>query len=170
MSLGNTLVLTGLAVIGVALMSPSSLKRPGARAPETDRPFAAASSPMKRGSADAGSRELLRSADGHFYADAQINGHSIRLMVDTGASVIMLTREDAQRAGVAVPAERALAMGVGGTVSVAPVTIDRIAIGGVEASGVRAAVADQLPVSLLGQNFLAQFDSVEIRGDTMVLR
>ncbi|MEA3013160.1 MAG: aspartyl protease family protein [Sphingomonadales bacterium] len=170
MSLGNTLVLTGLAVIGVALMSPSSLKRPGARA--ADRPFAAASSPLKRGSSDAGygSRELLRNADGHFYADAQINGHSIRLMVDTGASVIMLTREDAQRAGVAVPTERALAMGVGGTVAVAPVTIGRIALGGVDARDVQAAVADQLPVSLLGQNFLAQFESVEIRGDTMVLR
>jgi aspartyl protease family protein len=167
MSLGNTLVLTGLAVIGVALMSPSSLKHSGVRAP-----FAAASSPIKRGAADGGygSRELMRSADGHFYADAQINGHSIRLMVDTGASVVMLTREDAQRAGVSVPAERAMAMGVGGTVSVAPVTIDRIAVGGVDARGVQAAVADQLPVSLLGQNFLAQFDSVEIRGDTMVLR
>jgi aspartyl protease family protein len=172
MSLGNTLVLTGLAVIGVALMSPSSLKRPGARATDRDRPFAAASSPIKRGSADSGdgSRELTRDADGHFYADAQINGHSIRLMVDTGASVIMLTREDAQRAGVAVPGERTLAMGVGGTVSVAPVMIERIAVGGVDARGVQAAVADQLPVSLLGQNFLAQFDSVEIRGDTMVLR
>lgn len=170
MSLGNTLVLTGLAVIGVALMSPSS-KRP-TRTADPDRPFAAASSPVKRGAAAAGygSRELVREADGHFYADAQINGHSIRLMVDTGASVVMLTREDAQRAGVAVPAERALAMGVGGTVSVAPVTIDRIAVGGVEASGLQAAVADQLPVSLLGQNFLAEFDSVEIRGDTMVLR
>ena len=170
MSLGNTLVLTGLAVIGVALMSPSS-KRP-ARAGDTGGPFAAASSPAKRGSAAAGhgSRELQRSADGHFYADAQINGHGIRLMVDTGASVVMLTREDAQRAGVTVPAERTLAVGVGGTVSVAPVTIDRIAVGGVEASGIRAAVADQLPVSLLGQNFLAEFDSVEIRGDTMVLR
>jgi aspartyl protease family protein len=169
MSLGNALVLTGLAVIGVALMSPSSPKR-AARAHDADRPFAAASSPIKRGSGEAGARELQRSPDGHFYADAQINGRSIRLMVDTGASVVMLTREDAQRAGVAVPAERALAMGVGGTVSVAPVTIDRIAVGGVEASGLQAAVADQLPVSLLGQNFLAEFDSVEIRGDTMVLR
>jgi aspartyl protease family protein len=168
MSLGNTLVLTGVAVIGIALMSPSTLKRSGAG----DRSFAAASSRIKRGPAATGygSRELPRAPDGHFYADAQINGRSIRLMVDTGASVVMLTREDAQRAGVSVPAERALAVGVGGTVAVAPVTIDRIAVGGVEASGLQAAVADQLPVSLLGQNFLAQFDSVEIRGDTMVLR
>ena len=61
-------------------------------------------------------------------------------------------------------------MGVGGTVSVTPVTIGRIAIGAVEARAIQGAVADQLPVSLLGQNFLAQFGSVEIRGDTMVLR
>ena len=61
-------------------------------------------------------------------------------------------------------------MGVGGPIEVAPVTIDRIAVGALEARGVQAAVADQLPVSLLGQNFLARVGTVEIRGDTMVLR
>jgi aspartyl protease family protein len=170
MSLGNVLVLTGVAVIGIAVMSPS-LKTGGASAAR-DRPFAATASPIKRTQASGGyaGRELLRGPDGHFYADAQVNGATIRFMVDTGASVVMLTQADAQRAGIALPAERALAMGVGGTVAVAPVTIDRIAIGAVEARGIQAAVADQLPVSLLGQNFLAQFGSVEIRGDRMVLR
>ena len=174
MSLGSTLVVAGIALVGVAMISPS-LKSGGTwSSPSAERPFAASASPIKRTPPGAGHRagaaQLVRGPDGHFYADAQVNGVTIRFLVDTGASVVMLTREDAQRAGIALPAERALAMGVGGTVSVAPVTIDRIAIGTVEARSIQAAVADQLPVSLLGQNFLAQFGSVEIRGDTMVLR
>jgi aspartyl protease family protein len=53
---------------------------------------------------------------------------------------------------------------------VIPVTIDRVAIGPLEARDVRAAVADQLQVSLLGQSYLERVGSVEISGDRMVLR
>ena len=49
-------------------------------------------------------------------------------------------------------------------------TIERLALGPLEARDVRGAVADGLPVSLLGQSFLGQVGSVEIRGDVMVLR
>jgi aspartyl protease family protein len=61
-------------------------------------------------------------------------------------------------------------MGVGGPVEVTPVVLDRIAVGGIEARSVQAAVAEDLPVSLLGQSYLERVGSVEIRGDTMVLR
>jgi aspartyl protease family protein len=172
MSLGSTLVVAGVAVVGVAMLSPS-LKSDGTfSAPGAERPFAATASPISRTPAgnDLSNRALPREMDGHFYAEAQVNGVPIRFMIDTGASVVMLTPDDARRAGIAIPAQRQLAMGVGGTVSVTPVTIGRIAIGAVEARAIQGAVADQLPVSLLGQNFLAQFGSVEIHGDTMVLR
>jgi aspartyl protease family protein len=115
-------------------------------------------------------RELQRGPDGHFYADAQVNGTTIRFMIDTGASVVVLTPEDAQRAGIQLPGERAVAMGVGGPIEVIPIVLDRIAIGGIEARGVQAAVAETLPVSLLGQSYLQRVGSVEIRGDRMVLR
>ena len=115
-------------------------------------------------------QELVRGPDGHFYADAQVNGAPIRFMVDTGATAVALTREDAQRAGLQLGPERSVARGVGGLVEVIPVTIDRITIGGLEARHVRAAVVDDLDVSLLGQSFLSQVDSVEIRGDRMVMR
>ena len=112
----------------------------------------------------------MRGPDGHFYADAQVNGAPIRFMVDTGATAVALTREDAQRAGLQLGPERSVARGVGGLVEVIPVTIDRITIGGLEARHVRAAVVDDLDVSLLGQSFLSQVDSVEISGDRMVMR
>lgn len=164
------MAMAGLALVGVALAAPS-LKSGGEARPDAAAPFAAASrtapAPVGNGLAR---RELLRGPDGHFYADAQVNGANIRFMVDTGASVVVLTPGDAQRAGIALPSARTLAMGVGGTVEVAPVTIDRLALGPLEARGVSAAVADGLPVSLLGQSFLAHVGSVEIRGDRMVLR
>ena len=168
---GNTLRFAGGALRGVALVA-RCLKSGDWAAPQTERSFAGTAAPLKRariGNGYAGS-ELLRGADGHFYAEARVNGVNIRFMVDTGASVVMLTPEDAQRAGIALPSQRELAMGVGGTVAVAPVMIDRLSLGPIEARSIQGAVADQLPVSLLGQNFLAQLGSVEIRGDRMLLR
>ena len=174
MSAGNVLVCAGLALIGVAMISPS-LKSGGARAPVANESSVAGAVGSKRvRPADPvvapSPRELRRGPDGHFYADAQVNGTTIRFLVDTGASMVVLTREDAQRAGIQLPSARAMAMGVGGPIEVIPVTLDRVAVGGIEARSVEAAIADETPVSLLGQSYLQRVGSVEIRGDTMVLR
>lgn len=115
-------------------------------------------------------REFQRGPDGHFYADAQVNGTTIRFLVDTGASIVVLSRQDAQRAGIQLPATRTMAMGVGGPIEVTPVVLDRVAVGGIEARSVEAAIADETPVSLLGQSYLQRVGSVEIHGDRMVLR
>ena len=176
MSAGNILVCTGVALIGVALVSPS-LKSSGAGAPAANETSLVASTAVvsKPGQTTdpvvaASPRELRRGPDGHFYADAQVNGTTIRFLIDTGASMVVLTRQDAQRAGIQLPSERAMAMGVGGPIEVIPVTLDRITVGGIEARRVEAAIADETPVSLLGQSYLQRVGSVEIRGDTMVLR
>ncbi|HET9429429.1 MAG TPA: TIGR02281 family clan AA aspartic protease [Allosphingosinicella sp.] len=116
------------------------------------------------------SSELVRSPDGHFYAEAQVNGARVRFLVDTGASFVALTPADAQRAGIAPRSERAKAFGAGGEIEVMPVTIDRVAIGPLTASNVAGAVIDELPVSLLGQSYLSRVGSVKIEGDRMVLR
>jgi aspartyl protease family protein len=176
MSAGNVLVCAGVALIGVALVSPS-LKSGGGGAPVVreappvpgtvgGRKHIQSTDPVTAPSP----REFRRGPDGHFYADAQVNGTTIRFLVDTGASMVVLTREDAQRAGIQLPSTRALAMGVGGPIEIIPVTLDRVAIGGIEARSVEAAIADETPVSLLGQSYLQRVGSVEIRGDTMVLR
>jgi aspartyl protease family protein len=176
MSSGSALAFAGAALLGVAVIAPT-LKSgsPGASASGEAVPAANAVTGPKRVSATdpvtaPAPRQLQRGPDGHFYADAQVNGTTIRFMVDTGASVVVLTHADAQRAGLQLPAERAMAMGVGGPIEIIPVTLDRVAVGGIEARGVQAAVADTLPVSLLGQSYLQRLGSVEIRGDTMVLR
>jgi aspartyl protease family protein len=175
MSWGNGLVIGGLALIGVGMLSPvfKSERKP-AVGTEVAATANSVSAPKRISNTDPvaapSPRELRRSPDGHFYADAQVNGTTVRFMVDTGASVVVLSGRDAQRAGIQLPAERSVAMGVGGPIEVIPVTLERVAIGGIEARGVQAAVAEELPVSLLGQSYLQRVGTVEIRGDIMVLR
>ena len=178
MSSGGNLVWLGVGLIALAVLAPS-IKAGPAAAPHSasssapTKPMAApdsyASAAPAAGNGFA-SRELQRAADGHFYLDAQVNGAEVHFLIDTGASVVALTREDAQRAGIALPSERAVAQGAGGAVEIIPVTIDRIASGPLEARSVPGAVAPDLGISLLGQSFLSRVGTVQIEGDRMILR
>ena len=171
MSASSNLALAGFIMIGAALLAPGVPDDPWQPAEAETVADGDGSKPATQSaSGQVGPRELTRAPDGHFYAVVQVNGASINFMVDTGASIVALTPEDAQRAGIHLPEQRAYARGLGGTVEVTPVTIDRLSFGSLEARGVRAAVADELPISLLGQNVLSQIGTVEIRGDRMVLR
>lgn len=169
---GNILWL-GAGLLGLALLAPSltpgGAPGPAATSKKPSAEPAARFAPEPAGNGLA-RREIFRAADGHFYLDAQVNGARVRFLVDTGASIVALTAGDAQRAGIALPSERATAQGAGGAVEVMPVTIERIAAGPLEARSVPAAVVPQLPVSLLGQSFLERVGRVEISGDRMVLR
>jgi aspartyl protease family protein len=176
MSTGGTLFWAAVCVAGIALVAPD-LTRVEERPPPTARvegdesrdDEAGDDSPERAGNGVAG-HALERSPDGHFYAEAQVNGSRIRFLVDTGASFVALTPRDAQAAGIVLGSERATARGAGGEVEVIPVVVDRIALGPLTATDVRGAVVEDLSVSLLGQSFLSRADSVEIRGDEMMLR
>ncbi|QLC22262.1 TIGR02281 family clan AA aspartic protease [Parasphingopyxis sp. CP4] len=114
-----------------------------------------------------------RAPDGHFYADVRVNGSTSRMMIDTGASSVVLTREDAQRAGIQARRGEftATAQTAGGEIALKSVTIDRMALGSVDSRNVPAMVAENdLPISLLGQSFLERVGTVEISGDEMRLR
>jgi aspartyl protease family protein len=115
---------------------------------------------------------LDREYNGHFYADVQVNGAPIRVLVDTGASGIALSRDDARRAGLAVSAGMFEVVGEGanGDVHGEFVKLDRVSLGSKTVEGIAAVVLDEGDHSLLGQNFLSKFDTVEIRGDKMYLR
>ncbi len=116
--------------------------------------------------------QLTRESNGHFYADVQINGLPVRVLVDTGASGIALSRSDAQRAGLVVSAGmfQVIGQGANGDVHGEQVRLDRVTLGPKTVEGMPAVVLDAGEQSLLGQSFLSEFDTVEIRGDTMLLR
>lgn len=169
--------LTVVAAMGLAVLAPTGVivpavapPAPGA-APASD---AARDAPaMPRAGNAITETVIARSPDSHFYVDAEVNGAPVRFLVDSGASAVVLTPDDASRAGItALPADyTAEAQTANGTVRLKPVTLDRVAVGGIEAAGVAAAVSEGgLPVSLLGQSYLARLSKVEIEGDRMVLR
>lgn len=143
--------------------------------PQTVTSVGAATPPNTAPAAGNGLAEvaLIRAPDGHFYADAQVNGATIRFLVDTGATRVALTPADAQRAGLQFSSGEFTARGetAGGPIALKPVTLDRVAIGAVEARQVDAVIAeDKLGVSLLGQSWLGRVRSVTIADDRMVLR
>ena len=120
----------------------------------------------------AGETVLPRSSDGHFYADATVNGRGVDFLVDTGASVVALTGPDARAVGLDWDDGdvREIARGANGPVYGVPATIDTLELGGHEARQVRAIIIpDGLDISLLGQNFLSTVNPVRIEEDRMVL-
>lgn len=119
-----------------------------------------------------GAVELRQAEDGHFYADALVNGVSLRFLIDTGASDIVLSAEDARRAGLDPSGltYSGLAETANGTVSTAPVRLDSLALGPWEDRDVPASVnGGDLAGSLLGMSYLSRFD-MAISGNTLNLR
>lgn len=115
---------------------------------------------------------LPRAADGHFYAEVVVGATSTRMLVDTGASVIALTGEDADAIGVRWDPARLqrVARGASGDVYGIRVTLDRVELGALEAHDVEAVVVPEgLEVSLLGQSFLSRLGRVTIDPDAMML-
>jgi len=171
-----------ILIIAVGILS-SGLSNCGSRVASAPDGFQRASADYDSGLARAsayaeddqpssgGALTLHREWDGHFYADTQINGSSIRMLVDTGATGIALSRDDARKAGIGISIgmPNVVGQGAGGDVKGELVTLDRVALGGETAESVPAIVLDGGHKSLLGQTFLSKFASVEIRGDTMVL-
>ena len=134
----------------------------------------AASSGRASASSSLGSAVELR-ADrmGHFVTSAEINGRSIDVMVDTGASIVAFTWEDAERAGIYVrPADFThRVQTANGDGRIALVTVDQISIGGITVRDVRAAVSERgkLNTTLLGMTFLSRLSRAEMRRGTLVL-
>ena len=119
-----------------------------------------------------GALDIPRSPDGHFYADVDVNGTKLHMLIDTGATVIALSREDARSAGIAtsIGMPEVVGEGADGSIHGEIVTIDRLSLGTAKAEAMPAIVLNNGSQSLLGQAFLAKFASVEIHGETMTLR
>src|SRR4051812_40397024 len=119
-----------------------------------------------------GALDIPRSDNGHFYADVDVNGSKLHMLVDTGATQIALSREDARSAGIAtsIGMNDVVGEGADGSVHGEVVMVDRLSLGSVKAEAMPAIVLNSGGQSLLGQEFLAKFASVEIHGDTMTLK
>jgi aspartyl protease family protein len=117
--------------------------------------------------------QVVRSADGHYWAQADIDGRAVKVLVDTGASVVALTREDAARLGLKLkPADfDAEVMTASGAARAAPVTLERVAVAGAVVVDVEALVVEQgLTHSLLGMSYLGRLSGFEASPSGLTLR
>jgi aspartyl protease family protein len=117
--------------------------------------------------------EVARAFNGDFDISARINGARVAMVLDTGASSVVLTREDAKAAGLPleVLAYTAIIETANGRTRAAPVRLDRVAVGDLVERSVEALVAQpgQLKTSLLGMSFLNRLQSWEVRGYRLLL-
>lgn len=116
----------------------------------------------------------LRAGDhGHFEAQAEINGRAVGVLVDTGATMVALTYEDAERAGIYLsPSDFTHQVGTAnGIAKVAPISIDVIRIGSISVRNVPGAVTERgkLQQTLLGMSFLGRLSRVDMRSNTLEL-
>jgi aspartyl protease family protein len=123
-----------------------------------------------------GAAEASISADprGQYSTDVEIDGQTVRMLVDTGATMVVLSYETASRLGLQVLATdfTARVQTANGVAYVAPITLREVTIGPIYVGDVKALVADRNagPVNLLGESFLKRLGSVEQRSGQLVLR
>ena len=117
--------------------------------------------------------QIVRDTDGHYWSEAMIDGRAVRVLVDTGASVVALTRDDAVRLGVD-PAPEAFTDRVqtaSGVVRAAPVRLRAVSVAGARVDGVEALVVEEgLAYSLLGMSYLGRLSGFEARPEGLTFK
>jgi aspartyl protease family protein len=133
------------------------------------KPAASATSTAPQG------RSVTLRADslGGFQANAMINGHSVRVVVDTGATTVAMSSETARRLGVLTQRSdyRLTLSTANGTVEAAPVMLTDVRIGDILVRNVQAVVipGEALGTTLLGMSFLSRLHKFEISRGQLVL-
>jgi aspartyl protease family protein len=126
------------------------------------------------GGSTSGAVEIRAGESGHYHAEAEVNGRRIEVLVDTGATMLALTYEDAETAGIFLrPADFKQGVSTAnGIARVAPVTVDRVSIGDITVRNVRASVSERgrLKTTLLGMSFLSRLGRVDIRSGVLLLQ
>lgn len=136
-------------------------------------PVVAAAPPAPSSPATGGPASLVKAADGHFWAEASVNGKRVRFLVDTGATTVALTAADAQRLGLDLDAltfDRPV-ITAAGEAKAAVVELDYIAIAGARVDKVQALVLKEgLSASLLGMSYLGRLSRFEATPTALILR
>ena len=155
----RALIFVILAGLAIGLAWPSSDKAPAAD--------------LASSNGERHETVLEREDNGHFYTHAKVNDEGlVHFVVDTGASVVALTVDDARRLGISVdPAEfTVVGEGASGLVRGKDVMLKSVEVDGKRVENVRGVVLEGSRLSLLGQAYLSRMGEVEMSGDYMVLK
>ena len=164
-----SLLLACLLVAGAITWMVQKLDEPAPEPPKVQTARPAPADPLPQNAAT-----IRRESDGHFWTRADVEGASLKFLVDTGASVVALTHQDAKRLRIdfddLVFDNRVTT--AGGVVMSASVRLDYIRIGNVRLENIDAIIIEGnvLEDSLLGMSFLGELYSYEFKGNTMIIR
>lgn len=128
--------------------------------------------PIPQAVVSSGKVDIPRHSDGHFYLTAQVDGQPVRFLIDTGATEIILTQQDAERVGINLSTLTFLgrAQTANGEVAIAPVTLADVSVGNIRNTNLRAWVnRGDMSQSLLGMSYLNTWDKIEISKDSITL-
>lgn len=171
LKIASVAVIAAASAVGAAgavvALSPKPAELRAARA---EAPFVAGFEAPKGAPA---SKAIVKSSDGHFWADGEVGGHTVRFLVDTGATAVALTPEDAQKLGID-PADLHYGYKVvtaGGQIRAASVRLSSITVAGARLENVDALVIEKgLDTSLLGMTYLGRLSRFEATRGALVLQ
>ncbi|MDB5432921.1 MAG: family clan aspartic protease [Caulobacter sp.] len=116
---------------------------------------------------------IVKAADGHYWAEATVNGKAVRFLVDTGATTVALTREDALRLGFnPQPADYTYTVTTAdGQTRAAPAKLSVVSVAGARVENVDALIIEKgLTTSLLGMTYLGRLSKFEATQTSLILR
>lgn len=157
-------IVGALSAIGAAkaVVSLDDLRQPDLRGPA---PAVAA--------VDDGAAQIVKAADGHFWAEAKVDGRAVRFLIDTGATAVALSQTDAKRLGIDTKAldYSYKVMTASGETRAASVKLASVSVAGAQVRDVEALVVEKgLETSLLGMSYLGRLSSFQATPRALVLR
>ncbi|MFZ0266176.1 TIGR02281 family clan AA aspartic protease [Caulobacter sp.] len=157
-------IVGALSAVGAAkaVVSLDDLRQPDLRGPA---PAVAA--------VDDGAAQIVKAADGHFWAEAKVDGRAVRFLIDTGATAVALSQTDAQRLGIDTKTldYNYRVMTASGETRAAAVKLASISVAGAQVRDVEALVVEKgLETSLLGMTYLGRLSSFQATPRALVLR
>ncbi len=155
-----------LSAVGAAkaVVSLDDLRHPELRAPS------AASATL--GGAEGSAAQIVKDSDGHFWAQASVDGKAVRFLVDTGATAVSLSMADAQRLGIDTSKLNYdyNVITADGRTRAASVKLASVAIAGAKVRDVDALVIEKgLENSLLGMSYLGRLSRFEATPNSLIL-
>lgn len=107
--------------------------------------------------------------DGHFWVDGEVNGHEVRFLVDSGATVTTIGGETAAAAGIPIGERSRIVRTGNGLVRVSTARADELTVGPIERNGIGLHVTDDDSFAVLGMNFLSSLRRWGVEGRWLVL-
>ena len=163
--------IVAVAVLSALISAQGMISFASARA--TPAVASVEAAPAEAASATGRPAQIVKAADGHYWAQAQVDGRWVKFLVDTGASAVALTGDDARRLGIDLASldyDRPVITANGPT-KAATITLDHVTVAGARVDDVQAMVVPHgLPTSLLGMSYLGRLSRFEATKTALILR